>query len=124
MSPRSPFSDNRIPLSLAGGLLIVVCGYALFVATPYLLGPSLTIDSPISNSHVESDTVTIAGTAERVSYLSVNGMPVPISVDGSFSIVRGYPAGYTVLVVRARDRFNREVVKTVPFIHALTTNHI
>lgn len=117
MSPVSPFSSNG-PLYLLGALgLAVVLGYTLFVATPYLRGPSLTIVTPVEGQTVTGAKVPIYGKTERVSYLAINDLPVPLLEDGTFSVERAYPPGYTVFTVRVRDRFGREEVRTIRFLH-------
>lgn len=121
MSP-NPFSNNK-PVFVVGALCaLFILAYAFFVALPYLMGPSLFVSSPKEGSTLTDPLVIIEGSTRRVSYLSINGMDMPMEPDGSFSIVRALPPGYTVVVVRAKDRFNREVVKTVPFVHAFTTH--
>ncbi|MEK9177362.1 MAG: hypothetical protein AAB923_03635, partial [Patescibacteria group bacterium] len=70
---------------------------------------------------------TISGDTRRVSYLSINGLPVAVSEDGSFSVKRAYPPGYTEVVITAKDRFGRQRSRTVSFItlpltHATTTH--
>ncbi len=119
MSP-TPFT-TRSPLVLLGALAFLsILGYGLFVATPYLRGPALTIESPKPGASVTTPTVIVRGTTERVSYLSINDLEVPLLEDGTFAVERAYPAGYTVVVVRVRDRFGRELTDTVEFLH--TTN--
>ncbi len=119
MSP-TPFS-NHSPLILLGALVFLgILGYGLFVATPYLRGPALTIESPKPGASITTPTVIVRGMTERVSFLTVNDLPVPLLEDGSFAVERAYPAGYTVVVVRVRDRFGRELTDTVEFLH--TTN--
>lgn len=119
MSP-TPFS-NHSPLILLGVLaFLAILAYGLFVATPYLRGPKLTIESPKPGASVTTPTVIVRGTTERVSFLSIDDLPVPLLEDGSFIVERAYPAGYTVVVVRVRDRFGRELTDTVQFLH--TTN--
>lgn len=119
MSPSSP-ADNRL-VFIAGTLVgLLILGYALFAAYPYLRGPSLTVTSPTHNSNTEGETVSITGETTRVSYLSVNDYPVPLAEDGSFHIERAFPPGYTVLVVKAEDRFGREQSDTITFIHTHT----
>jgi hypothetical protein len=119
MSP-TPFS-NHSPLILVGVLTFLgILAYGLFVATPYLRGPKLTVESPKPGSSIPTPTVIVRGTTERVSYLSIDDLAVPLLEDGSFQVERAYPAGYTVVVVRVRDRFGRELTDTVEFLH--TTN--
>jgi hypothetical protein len=117
MSPSSPFSSQGPVLIIGAVLFVCILGYTLFVASPYLLGPSLTLVSPINGETVTASTVTISGKTERVSYLSVNGLPVPLLEDGAFLIERSFPTGYTVVVIRARDRFGRESVETIRFLN-------
>lgn len=108
--------------------LIIIVGYTLFVATPYLRGPSLTVTSPIQMSTVSTPTVRITGSTERVQYLSVNNLPIPLTPEGTFDVVRAYPSGYTVIVVKARDRFNRERSETITFVinppHGIQTKKV
>lgn len=96
---------------------MVIAAYTLFASFSYLLGPSLTVVTPRQGSTVVTPTVTILGKTERVSYLSINDLAVPVLEDGTFAVERAYPPGYTVLVVRARDRFGRERVETIRFLH-------
>lgn len=117
MSPTSPFSTNRPLYTLFGLGLAVVFGYALFVAMPYLRGPSLTLVTPVEGGTVTTPTVSVYGKTERVSYLAINDLPVPLLEDGTFAVERAYPPGYTVFTVRARDRFGREEVRTIHFLH-------
>lgn len=117
MSPSSPFSNNRPLYTLLGLGLALVLGYSLFVAMPYLRGPSLTIVTPVEGGTVTSPIISIYGKTERVSYLAINDLPVPLLEDGTFAVERAYPPGYTVFTVRARDRFGREEVRTINFLH-------
>lgn len=104
----------------AGGLAVaVLLGYALFAALPYLLGPSLTLESDAA----ENGMATIHGTTKRVSYLSINGLAVPLEESGNFSVTRAYPFGYTVIQASARDRFGRTITKTISFTTLPTTTY-
>lgn len=105
--------DGRKTLGIAGGILalLVIVGYALFAAYPYLKGPSLTL----SSASVKGLT-TLYGDTERVSYLTINGAETPVGEDGSFSIERVYPSGYTAVTAVGRDRFGRSITKTLTFV--------
>lgn len=117
MSPLNPFA-TQWPVIVVGALaFICIAGYTLFVASPYLTGPTLTVVTPRDNDTVTSPTVTISGRTERVSYLSVNDLPVPLLEDGAFLVERSFPPGYTVVVLKARDRFGRELVSTIRFLN-------
>lgn len=102
---------------MVGGIAVtLIIAYTLFVSSPYLLGPTLDVISPSDESTLSSPLVTITGKTSRVAYLSLNDQPIPLLEDGAFAVERSYPAGYTVIVLRARDRFGREEVKTIRFL--------
>lgn len=108
----------QAPVITAGALaLLTIGGYALFVASPYLLGPSLIVTSPLENSIVSSATIDVSGRTTRVAYLSLNDQPIPVLEDGAFAVERAYPTGYTVLVIRARDRFGRSREEVIHFLN-------
>ena len=108
---RPPFP---LRASLIGGILAatVICGYSFYATLPYLMGPSLRAVQTTT-----AGETTITGRAERVSYLSIDGMSVPLSEDGSFSVKRAYPPGYTAVTISAKDRFDRTINKTITFVN-------
>ena len=99
--------------AIAGAIaLVVIVGYTLYAVLPYLLGPALKATEVTS-----AGETTITGMTSRVSYLSIDGMDVSLSEDGSFSVKRAYPVGYTAITISAKDRFGRIVVKTLSFLN-------
>lgn len=91
---------------------IIIIGYTLYAILPYLLGPALTVSETTTNGET-----TIVGSAERVSYLSIDGLNVPLQEDGTFSAERTYPPGYTAITVSAKDRFGRTISKILTFVN-------
>ncbi len=94
-------------------LAIVVLGYGLFEARKLLAGPAITILYPIDGSATSSSVVTVAGTAENISFLSINDAPSYTDEAGQFVYRFSPPAGYTVVTVAATDRFGRRASKSV-----------
>ena len=107
-------SPYRAALILAGVIVATIIGYTLSVSLPLLQGPLLAVIEPSGGS--ESGIAHIAGETKRVAFLEINGEEVPLSEDGSFSVYRAYPPGYTAVEIKARDRFGREIRKTFAFI--------
>ena len=91
-----------------------VISYTILVFSPFLKGPLLVITEPRSTAAL--GVVKIAGTTERVAFLTINGEEVPLSEGGDFSAYRAFPPGYTALEIRVRDRFGREEVRTLALI--------
>lgn len=99
-------------LALVVGIIASIA-YGLFVASPLIAGPLLTLDEPYQTS---SGTHIISGTTKRVSKLAINELEVPLSDEGAFSVERAYPAGYTVVRVVASDRFGRSRERIFTFV--------
>ncbi len=88
-------------------LLIVLVGYAIFAGRNYLRGLSLAVIEPPDNASIHDSYLTVIGTADRVSHLSVNGAPVAPQRDGSWSYALLLPLGYSIINIEATDRFGR-----------------
>ncbi len=95
--------------------LIVLCigGYGLFEARRLIEGPVITIDSPVDGSATSSMGIVIAGTALNISFLTINDKAWYTDKAGHFSELLSIPPGFTVLTVRAVDRFGRRTAKSV-----------
>lgn len=99
---------------LVGATLVAIFGYSAYAAYPFVRGPRITIDTPQEVGGI----VTIHGHTTRVSAVTVAGLPVPLDERGNFTVERAYPPGYTVIVVRAVDRFGRSRERTITFVTA------
>jgi hypothetical protein len=105
--------SDRFPAPLILGVIaaVIVIAYSAYAAYPYLRGPILVVNQPSFGT-----TTTITGHTVRVSALAVDGLPVPLDEGGSFAVERAYPPGYTVVTVRAVDRFGRSIEHTLTFV--------
>ena len=92
---------------------LVVLSYGFFEARKLVEGPRITINLPADGSATSSTLVTIVGTAENVSFLTINDKPAFTDPQGNFTQVLSPPAGYTVFTVAALDRFGRRASKQV-----------
>ncbi|HEV7449761.1 MAG TPA: hypothetical protein VGP13_04475 [Candidatus Paceibacterota bacterium] len=95
--------------------ILVVLGYGLFEARRIISGPELAIDSPIDGTATSSSVVTIVGTAQNISFLSINDKPFYTDEAGKFVYRYSPPPGYTIVVARATDRFGRRAQVSISF---------
>ena len=109
-------ADLSLPRLIAAALGVLALGYALLVAYPLLAGPRL------SAAAVRQDdgTYLVSGTVSRVSAVEIDGLPIPITDQGTFAERRAYPPGYTVITVRAEDRFGRSREQTLTLVNTIT----
>lgn len=110
---KGPSIAGKLPLILASIGVLAVLIYTAVVSTPFARGPELIL-SPLET--LDAQTVLIQGKALRVSRVLINDMDIPLSETGEFSVERAFPAGYTVVTVRAEDRFGRVRERIITFI--------
>ena len=98
---------------LISAVLLISIGYGLIEAWPLIVGPSLRITSPESNTIFSKDgIVSIAGTATHAATLTLNGALLLYDQNGDFSSIRTFPRGGSILTFVATDRFGRTVATT------------
>ncbi len=93
-------------------VFIILASYGLQEAWPLIVGPSLSIESPVNNTSSGNGIVTVSGKAARAAELIINGAPVLHEEDGSFRTVLTFPRGGSILTFAATDRFGRTLTST------------
>ena len=96
---------KRLALILA---ILLIVGYAGFEARKLIEGPRIVILSPQDGTATSSSIITIAGTAENISFLTINDDPAFTDESGHFFEVLSPPSGYAIFTVAATDRFGRK----------------
>lgn len=94
-------------------IVVLILGYAAFEARRLVAGPELTITSPHDGIATSSTLLIIEGTAQNISFLTINDAPAYTDQAGKFVYTIAPPAGYTVVTVAAVDRFGRRASKSV-----------
>lgn len=92
---------------------VILLGYGLFEARKLIEGPQISIKTPSNGSATSSGAVLISGTAENISFLTINDAPAFTDESGRFSVTLSPPAGYTVFTVAGVDRFGRRASRQV-----------
>ncbi|KKW35801.1 hypothetical protein A2852_00860 [Candidatus Adlerbacteria bacterium RIFCSPHIGHO2_01_FULL_54_23] len=94
-------------------IVLVVLSYSLFEARKLIAGPRITIESPSNGTATSTDLVLVKGVAENIDFLTINDSPAYTDEEGRFTYRYSPPAGYTVIVVAAADRFGRRASRSV-----------
>lgn len=90
-------------------VLVSLISYGLFVFSPLLKRPNITISTPQNGEIVSGTEVQVRGTVENVSKLTLNNTPLTISKSGTFEGRVAIWEGNTILVLTGYDRFGRSV---------------
>ncbi len=114
-------NSTRFKLIFIVVIFTSIIGYALFRAYNLIAGPVVEIIEPTSGSTVGTPLVTIHGIAKRISKLSLNNRQIFTDEKGSFDETLLLGEGYTILTVRAEDRFGRKVRQTIELIYKPST---
>lgn len=113
---QSPTLGTIVRWVLYVALAIGLLWYGIHQARLLIAGPTLTLDE-VAVVH-EAQVTTVSGVAQNVTSLSLNGRPIFTDEAGRFSERLVLERGYTIMTVRARDRYGREQVLTRPLVYA------
>ncbi len=94
-------------------LVLVVIGYGSFEARRIIEGPTITILTPVDGSATSTNALLISGTAQNISFLTINDKLAYTDRAGNFALTISPPPGLAVVTVAARDRFGRSTRKSV-----------
>jgi len=110
----SIFRRESIPRLLLLVLLITLSLYGIFQARNLLLGPIITINTPVEEYvSLETAHLTLSGTTRNISNISLNDSPIFITEEGTFSEELVLPPGYTIMTLSGSDRFGRSVDRRI-----------
>ncbi len=91
--------------------------YVAFQARFLIIGPSLVLTSDMPTV-ADTRTVIISGTARNITSLSLNDRPIFTDDDGDFREQLVLENGYTIMTLRARDRYGRDTTLQKEFVYA------
>ncbi len=110
-----PYRDSRLTRIVLVAFFILVILYAYYEARGFLYGPSIDVPSEVTIAH--DPFITIRGTAARISELSMDGKPVPVTEAGAFEEPYLLAVGYNRIVLEARDRYGRSRERIIEIIY-------
>lgn len=99
----------RTTLNISLGVLFVLALalYALYQSNTFLSGPELVVSSPTHGELITSKTLAIRGTGSQIARLFLNDRQIFLNEEGRFSEELIALPGYTIISLRAEDKFGR-----------------
>ena len=91
-----------------------VAGYSLFQTRYLIAGPSL---SARLQKTLNPRSITVTGTAKRISYLYINGRQIYTDPSGHFSETLLLSPGYNIIEVEANGRFGKKISKKLEYFN-------
>ncbi len=97
-------------------LIVLLVWYVHFQARNFLTGPTLDITDTQGIVHHDR-TIPLNGIALNIVKLTLNGKEIHTNEAGSFSHSLILEDGYTIMTLRAEDRFGRATSLTREFVY-------
>ena len=97
-------------------LFLLLTSYSLYQARFLIFGPQLTILSHHDGEVILNNVVTIEGLAKNAAWLSFNDRQIFTDEKGRWSEKLILSEGPSIITVKARDRFGREVEEKLTLI--------
>lgn len=94
-----------------GAVILAFVSYVLWQSRIFIQGPVITITSAPPATTTDA-VVEIAGRAENIVWIHLNGRPIVTTPSGEFKERIVLERGYTVLQLEAADRFGRRTTET------------
>ncbi len=75
--------------------------------------PRLLISQPINNSTITNNSVELIGSTDIGDKVTINGQPIFVDEKGGFKEKIGLKEGINKLVIKASNKFNKEIIKEI-----------
>jgi len=96
---------------------ILIVGYFIFNFRIFIAGPEILITSPQNGEVTDKELIEISGKAENVNFISINDRSIFLDENGNFKEVLLLSSGYNIIVIKARDKFERIISKNLEIIY-------
>lgn len=114
-----PYHDSRITRIVLVVFFIALGAYAAYEGRGLVAGPTIEIENRVME--VSEPLIVIEGKAKRIAALSMNGRPIPVTENGSFSEEYALAPGYNRIVLEARDRYGNATERLIEIVYTPAT---
>ena len=97
-------------------VLLLILAYAIFQARFLISGPQILL-TEIPDLCQNVRQISLTGKAQNISRLWLNDRPIYTDASGSFEEAIVLENGYTIVTLRAEDRYGRVTTITKQFVY-------
>lgn len=101
-------SSRYIRITIGALITLVIIGYAFIKSINLILGPEISVTTPINGETVHSPLLTISGSAKNIAFLTLDDRQIFVDDAGQIYDQLLLYEGYNVITLRAKDKFGRE----------------
>jgi hypothetical protein len=121
MSKNTPkFIRNGVILAV----LLIFGGYIAFNTRIFISGPQISLSSPLNGSLVSENSVIVEGQTINTSYISINDRAISIDEQGNFKESVMLQRGQNFVVIKAHDKFDRQVTRKLDLVYNIEESQI
>lgn len=95
---------------------IFIIGYFIFNFRIFIAGPDIIITSPQNGQTTDKELIEVVGKATNVNFISLNDRSIFIDSNGNFKEFLLLSPGYNIIIVKAKDKFERNISKNIEII--------
>ncbi len=88
-------------------------GYVYYQARDLITGPVIAIETPKNFASVEGPLLEVRGTAENISFITLNDRQIFVDEESLFLEYLILPRGYSIIKIEAKDKFGRVRIETL-----------
>lgn len=97
-------------------LFLFIAGYTYYRTADLMRGPVVIITSPQNGETVTDELLTISGIITNATAVSLDDRKIFLTEKGEFKEKLLLAPGYTIMSIKAEDRFKRRVEKKVEVV--------
>lgn len=106
---------------LLGIFLLTIFGYIGFQIYKFQKPPSLEITSPVPDSIIQTEKISVEGQTDSESIIEVNGTAVETNEQGEFTYEVTLKEGLNTITIKARKNNALEKIETINVTYTIDT---
>lgn len=115
MWQKNPLKVIRI--AIAGMFLVGTLLFVYFQVRDIISGPIITVTEPQDGATATTSLITVSGTTRNAAQIYLNGTQIFTNEQGIFRETLLLPRGYSILELKAADRFKRETRREIRVVY-------
>jgi hypothetical protein len=101
--------------------VLLLVSYGIFNARNLIMGPIIEVFDPTKDTETEANVIDVKGRAKNIAFISLNEKPIFVDKEGLFEEKLLLSPGSNIIEIKARDRFKKEIVKTIKIYYKQST---
>jgi Glucodextranase, domain B len=106
-----------IKWSIGLAIFLLIAIFAYFNSRNLVEGPVISIDSPKNGELEHTNLISITGTVKNASAVWIDDRKIFLDQNNHFNEKLLLPLGYTIITIKAENRFGTSAQKTLTVVY-------